>query len=201
MSAAFDPLPQELIDRIERDHLVRTPLVPADLLFVFGTRHGVSEFIAAIAELWREGYFKLAMVSGGLTPGDARTEAEVISAGMRQCGVPSEIILTEQRAANTGENVIFSLPIIDARIDRREIKSVIALGKHCTSVRYLMTLQRHWPEVRKMLAPVGYYGHPVEDWHRHPKSRERVLSEWRKIEPYKQAGFIADWPADSAGAR
>jgi hypothetical protein len=92
--------------------------------------------------------------------------------------------------------VIFSLPIIDAAVGRESIGSLIAVGKHCTSVRYLMTLQRHWPEVRKMLAPVNYYGHPADQWHLHAKSRERVLSEWRKLEPYKQAGFIADWRED-----
>jgi uncharacterized SAM-binding protein YcdF (DUF218 family) len=194
MTAALEPLPQSLIDTIERDHLIRTPLLPADLLFVFGTRSGVAEFIETIADLWRRNFFKWVLVSGGLTPGDERTEAEVISEGMKRAGVPAEVILTEHRASNTGENVIFSLPIIDARIDRQRVSSVIALGKHCTSVRYLMTLQRHWPEVRKMLVAVNYYGHPAEDWHRHPRSRERVLREWRKIEPYKQAGFIADWP-------
>ncbi len=53
--------------------------------------------------------------------------------------------------------------------------SVIALGKVCTSVRYLMTLQRHWPEVEKMLFAVNYFGHPIEEWPRHPVTRERIL--------------------------
>jgi hypothetical protein len=82
---------------IERELLVRTRLEPADLLFVFGTRHGVPEFIDAIAELWRGGYFKLAMVSGGSTPGDTRTEADVLSDLMKEAGIPGDIILTEHR--------------------------------------------------------------------------------------------------------
>ena len=188
-------LSQDLIEAVERELLVRTPLEPADLLFVFGTRHGVAEFIDTAADLWRRGYFKTALVSGGPTPGDDRTEAEVISEGLRAAGVPEEVILTEHAATNTGENVIFSLPIIDSHLGRANIRSVIALGKHSTSVRYLMTLERHWPQVRKMLAPVSYYGHPPEDWPRHPATREKVLSEWRKLRPYKEAGFIADWSA------
>ncbi|MDQ0463971.1 uncharacterized SAM-binding protein YcdF (DUF218 family) [Caulobacter ginsengisoli] len=188
-----EPLPQALIDTIERELLVRTRLAPADLLFVFGTRHGVAEFIEAIADLWRRGYFKAAIVTGGPTLGEARTEAEVISAGMAAAGVPAEVILTEHRATNTGENVIFSLPIIDAELGLRNVRSLIAVGKHCTSVRYLMTLERHWPEVDKMLAPVSHYGHAAEEWHLHPASRDRVLLEWRKLGPYRDAGFIADW--------
>ena len=92
-----------------------------------------------------------------------------------QAGVPDNIVLIEPRATNTGENVIFSLPIIDTHVGRKNIRSVIALGKVCTSVRYLMTLQRHWPEVEKMLFAVNYFGHPIADWPRHPVTRERIL--------------------------
>jgi len=192
----LEPLAHPLIETIERDHLVRPPLFPADLLFVFGTRHGVQEFVDAISDLWRRGFFKWTIVSGGLTPGDDRTEAEVISTAIMARGVPGDVILTERSATNTGENVVLSLPILEKGIGLQNIESVIALGKHCTSIRYLMTLQRYWPEVRKTLMPVNYYGHPLEDWHRHPVSRARVLSEWRKIAPYKEAGFIVDWTAD-----
>lgn len=201
MSALAEPIPQALIETIEREHLVQTELEPADLLFVFGTRHGVAEFIDAIVDLWERGFFRRAIVSGGLTPGDDRTEAEVISSAMVARGVPASVILTEHQASNTGENVIFSLPIIDAEIGRAKVGSVIALGKHCTSIRYLMTLQRHWPEVRKMLVAVNYYPHPAGEWHRHLVSRQRVLSEWSKLEPYKAAGFIVDWtPEPPSGA-
>jgi hypothetical protein len=34
------------IARINAEHLISTPLRPADLLFVFGTRHGVGAFVA-----------------------------------------------------------------------------------------------------------------------------------------------------------
>jgi uncharacterized SAM-binding protein YcdF (DUF218 family) len=109
-------------------------------------------------------------------------------------GVPADLILEEHRATNTGENVLFSLPLIDAALGRRTITSVICLGKICTARRYPMTLQRHWPEVEKMLVTVNPYGAPVERWHTDPLFRERVLAEVAKIAPYKAEGFIADWP-------
>jgi uncharacterized SAM-binding protein YcdF (DUF218 family) len=113
---------------------------------------------------------------------------------MIAAGVPADVILTEHRAANTGENVIFSLPILEARIGLANIGSLIALGKTATSVRYLMTLQRHWPQVRKMLVTVNHLPHPIGEWPRHPVLRDKVLAEWRKIDDYRARGFIADLP-------
>jgi uncharacterized SAM-binding protein YcdF (DUF218 family) len=108
--------------------------------------------------------------------------------------MPEDRIILEQRATNTGENVIFSLPMIEDRIGLANVRSLIAVGKYFTSARYLMTLQRHWPSVEKMLVGVNYHPHPPEDWHRVPESRAKALSEWRKLGPYKEAGFIAPWP-------
>jgi uncharacterized SAM-binding protein YcdF (DUF218 family) len=184
----------DLVREINARHLVRTGLKPADLLFVFGTREGVDEFVEAIARLWREGFCRHILISGGPTWNNADAEAFVLQRGIVSAGVPDNAILLEPRATNTGENVIFSLPIINRRIGLKNIDSVIALGKVCTSVRYLMTLQRHWPAVEKMLFAVNYFGHPIEQWPQHAVTRERILREWRKLEPYKAAGFIADWP-------
>ncbi len=182
------------IARINAEHLMATPLKAADLLFVFGQRRGARQIVEASVDLWRRGLFRHAIVSGGPTQGDPRTECALIKQGMVTGGVPAGLILEEHRATNTGENVLFSLPVIDAALGRRTIQSVICLGKICTARRYPMTLQRHWPEVEKMLLTVNPYDAPVERWHTDPVFRERVLAEWRKIGPYKAQGFIADWP-------
>ena len=191
---AADVISDDLVREINARLLVQTALKPADLLFVFGTREGVDEFIDAIVKLWRDGFCRHILISGGPTWNNADAEAFVLQRGIVQAGVPDDAVLLEPRATNTGENVIFSLPIIDARIGLKNICSVIALGKVCTSVRYLMTLQRHWPEVKKMLFAVNYFGHPIERWPQHAVTRARILREWHKLKPYKQAGFIADWP-------
>ena len=52
-----------------RRHLIETPLEPADLLFVFGTREDVDLRVDEACRLWREGFFRWAIVSGGVTPG------------------------------------------------------------------------------------------------------------------------------------
>jgi uncharacterized SAM-binding protein YcdF (DUF218 family) len=184
----------DLVREINARLLIKTPLKPADLLFVFGTREGVDEFVEAIVKLWRDGFCPHILISGGPTWNNADTEAQVLRRAIVRAGVADANILIEPRATNTGENVIFSLPIIEQHIGLRKIRSVIALGKVCTSVRYLMTLQQHWPEVEKMLVAINYFGHPIEQWPQHAVTRERILREWRKLEPYKAAGFIADWP-------
>jgi len=185
---------REEIARINAEHLLTTPVRPADLLFVFGTRDGVTERIDAAHRLWREGYCKWLLVSGGLTPGSDLTECEILKAGLVSRGVPADVILEEDRATNTGENVLFSLPVIDSRLGLDNVRSVICLGNFWTSRRYPMTLHRHWREPEKMLVVVNHYDTPNELWHTDPELCSRVLSEWQKIELYKLRGFIADWP-------
>jgi uncharacterized SAM-binding protein YcdF (DUF218 family) len=182
------------IAEINARHLIETPLQPADLLFVFGTREDVDERVDEACRLWHQGYFRWAIVSGGVTPGSNRSECEIIKAAMVARGIPAEKILEEHRAMNTGENVIFSLPLIDAVLGLKNIRSVICLGNTWTARRYPMTLHRHWPEVEKMLVMVDSFATPRALWHTDPEFRRRILLEWDKIEPYKAKGFIAEWP-------
>jgi uncharacterized SAM-binding protein YcdF (DUF218 family) len=176
-------------------HLITTPVAPADLLFVFGTREDVALRIDAAERLWRQGMFRWAIVSGGITPGDDRSECEIMTAMMVARGIPPDVILEEHRATNTGENVIFALQIIEARLGLANLRSVICLGNSWTARRYPMTLQRHWPEVTKMLVTVHAFDVPLARWHDDAEFCRRMLAEWDKIEPYKASGFIADWPA------
>ena len=188
-------LPTEAeIAAINAQHLISTPLKPADLLFVFGTRVDVEERVDEACRLWREGYFRCSIVSGGVTPGSQRSECEIIADAMISRGIPRELVLREDRAMNTGENVIFSLPVIDAAMGLANIRSVICLGNTWTARRYPMTLHRHWPEVEKMLVTVDSFATSRSRWHIDPEFRRRMLSEWDKIEPYKAKGFIAEWP-------
>jgi uncharacterized SAM-binding protein YcdF (DUF218 family) len=189
-------LPSETeIAEINAKHLIDTPLRPADLLFVFGTREDVALRAATACRLWREGFFRWSIVSGGVTPGSPLSECGIIKPAMVAGGIPEGHILEEHRATNTGENVIFSLPVIEAALGLQNIRSVICLGNSWTARRYPMTLHRHWPEVTKMLLTVDSFATPRPFWHTDPEFRRRVLAEWDKIEPYKAKGFIAEWSA------
>lgn len=188
-------LPDEAeIAEINARHLIVTPIRPADLLFVFGTREDVERRVDEAVRLWRDGTFRWAIVSGGVTPGAPLSECAMIKPAMVARGIPAEKILEEHRAMNTGENVIFSLPVIDAALGLKNIRSVICLGNTWTARRYPMTLHRHWPEVEKMLVTVDSFATPRALWHTDPEFRIRILREWDKIEPYMAKGFIAEWP-------
>jgi uncharacterized SAM-binding protein YcdF (DUF218 family) len=187
------PTEAEIVE-INARHLISTPIKPADLLFVFGTREDVARRVDEACRLWREGFFQCSIVSGGMTPGSRLSECEIIRTAMIRRGIPPDRILEEHRATNTGENVMFSLPVIDAALGLENVRSVICLGNTWTARRYPMTLQRHWPEVEMMLVTVDGFATPRALWHTDPVFRMRVLAEWDKIEPYKAKGFIAEWP-------
>ena len=161
---------------------------------MFGTREDVEQRVDKACRLWRDGLFRWSIVSGGMTPGAALSECEIIKTAMVARGIPPERILEEHRATNTGENVAFSLPIIEATLGLKNIRSVICLGNSWTARRYPMTLHRYWPEVEKMLVTVDSFDTPLSLWHTDPDFRTRILAEWDKIEPYKAMGFIAEWP-------
>ncbi|MCP3409801.1 YdcF family protein [Bradyrhizobium sp. CCGB01] len=194
MDCSTRRLAADEIAEINRTHLVDTPLRPADLLFMFGTREDVALRVDVAAKLWREGFFRWSIVSGGVTPGSEQSECTIIKAAMVAAGIPQDLVLEEHHAMNTGENVIFSLPIIDAALGLQNIRSVICLGNTWTARRYPMTLHRHWPQVEKMLLTVDSFAIPRALWHTDVEFRRRVLHEWDKIEPYKARGFIAEWP-------
>lgn len=192
--------------RISRYVMPSLPAQPSALGFLFGTRHGVEEFCQETCALWQAGMFRKLLVSGGATAGNPQPEALVIAERLVQLGVPESMLILETQATNTGENVILGRRRVAEVIDLTQVDSVLAIGKVCAMRRYLMTLARHWPEVRVSACAVNYFGHPVERWHEHEEFRRRVLAEFGKIPGYLERGFLreldghAPYPMLDAGA-
>jgi DUF218 domain len=87
-------LPTEAeIAEINAKHLISTPIKPADLLFMFGTREDVERRVDEAVRLWRDGLFRWSIVSGGVTPGSMLSECEIIRTAMVARGIPAECIL------------------------------------------------------------------------------------------------------------
>jgi uncharacterized SAM-binding protein YcdF (DUF218 family) len=168
------------------------PAAPSDLGFLFGTRHGVDEFCEAAYALWQRGMFKRLLVSGGCTGNVACSEAEIISERLVDLGVPESVLILETAATNTGENVQLGRARVAEVMDLGAIRSVVVIGKVCSTRRYLMTLQRHWPGLHMSVCPVNYFGVPLECWHEHEEFRARVLNEFDKIPRYLSQGFLEE---------
>lgn len=165
---------------------------PSDIGFLFGTRHGVDEFCATACSLWQDRMFGKLLISGGATAGQASAEADMIAERLIAMGMPAASLIRETAATNTGENVIFGRRKIAETIDLASIKTVLVIGKVCSTRRYLMTMKRHWPEVQVSAAPVNYFGLPASRWNEHDDFRARVVGEFARIPEYLQRGFLAE---------
>lgn len=168
------------------------PVCASDLGFLLGTRHGVPEFCEAAHELWRNGMFRRLLISGGRTRSMPIAEAEVIAERLVALGIPENVLILETEAMNTGENVRFGREKVAEVMDLAAIRSVVVIGKICSTRRYLMTLQRHWPGLRFSVCAINYFGIPAERWHEHEEFHARVLSEFNKIPRYLAEGFLEE---------
>jgi uncharacterized SAM-binding protein YcdF (DUF218 family) len=168
------------------------PACASDLGFLFGTRNGVPEFCEVAHGLWQNGMFSRLLVSGGRTGSSPLAEADIIAERLIRLGIPETVLILETAATNTGENVRFGRARVAEVMDLVAIRSVLVIGKICSTRRYLMTLQRHWPGLRLSASPVNYFGIPAERWHEHEEFRTRVLGEFDKIQRYLAEGFVAE---------
>lgn len=168
------------------------PARASDLGFLFGTRHGVAEFCEVAHGLWQKGMFSRLLVSGGRTGSFPLAEADMIAERLVGLGMPEAALILERAATNTGENVRFGRATVAEVTDLAAIRSVLVIGKICSTRRYLMTLQRHWPGLIVSACPVNYFGIPAERWHEHGEFRARVLSEFDKIPRYLAQGFLEE---------
>lgn len=184
-------LSDEFLKAVGEYMLVETPLARADVCIVFGGQHA-KELAEHAADLYEKGYFGLVVVSGAVNAINGVREAETMRGILVARGVPEDIILYDDKATNTGENVINAMKLLDEKKGLKNIGSVLGIGQIHGSRRFIMTLEKHWPEVTKMFSTPNYYPAPREKWHSDPEFREDVLREFNKVAPYKEKGFIAE---------
>jgi len=184
----------ETMNKYEKRQQIIAYVAPHVSLFatkfalVFGTRHGVRKFSEEILALYRQGYFTGLIISGGATGQGEESEASILYRVLLSYGVPERVMLIEDKAMNTGQNVTFT------REKTRDlgITDLLLIGKVC-SKRYIMTVRKQWPEVRKICCHgVNYFSYSTEQWWKDREFRTRVISEYKKIPRYIEQGFISD---------
>lgn len=74
--------------------------------------------------LYKEGYGKYIIVSGGKGPGENISEAEAGKEYLLKNGIPEKIILTDNKSLSTYENLLFSKEIMD----KNSLKTAIIIS-------------------------------------------------------------------------
>lgn len=121
------------------------PLTKADCIFVLGSNDvRVAEYAA---QLYLEGWASNLVFSGGtgrLTEGVfEQSEAETFAAVAKDLGVPSEAIVIENKATNTGENVHFTYELLQQL--GHQFSSFILVQKPYMERRTYATFVKQWP--------------------------------------------------------
>ena len=169
-----------------QDYLLieQTELIPADFALIFGNRNIIEPLARQTAQLYHSGHFPLIVASGGVKTRAGTTEAEALRQKLIRQGVPDHAILTENHSTHTGENVTLTRALLAKKGLDSQMASVIGIGHIVAARRFLMTLERHWPQLHKMHVSANPFNLAAQDWHTHPTFRSHALEEWRKIAPY-----------------
>ncbi|MEZ8100314.1 YdcF family protein [Vibrio bivalvicida] len=120
-------------------------LIKSDCIFVLGSNDvRVAEYAA---QLFLDGWAGKLIFSGGvgrLTDGIFEsTEALTFAALARDMGVPSDCIIIENKATNTGENIRFTYELMNQLGE--EFRSFILVQKPYMERRTYATFTKQWP--------------------------------------------------------
>lgn len=163
----------------------------ADVIFVFGG-HGF-EIPKRAAELYHRRVAPTVLLtgaSGPLTVGVyPDSEARVFANELIKNNIPSDALLLEECAQNTGENVVLGM----AKLRKAQLhpRTVALVSKSFLTRRAMLTFARHFPEVDTIpLPPVGPPSRHLD--RSATQLAERMLSELKRLRDYQKLGFIAE---------
>ena len=158
------PIPREVavedLSPEEIEHITQTVFVApesqlVDLLFIFGTSTIDNEILESVARDYQKSRFPKVMVtglSGRLYSETGKPVARIMRDELIAHGVPSEVILVQDRSTNTLEDVAFSLDVLEKHSISPD--SIAFLCKAHHSGRCLRTLRKFFPS--QILSPVTY---------------------------------------------
>ncbi len=183
-----------------RDYLMieKTNLVPADLILVFGNRHVIEQTAERAAKLYYEGMAPIIVASGGKPGFSGFSEAYELRSALLKHGVPDECILIEDRASNSQENVLFTRDLFQ---NPEEVSAIIGVGNIVAGRRFLMTLQKNWPEALPMCSHVWPQENLGHTWQKHTEFCEMARIQLARIPHYIAEGFISEIDLDDINRR
>ncbi|MFA7191718.1 MAG: YdcF family protein [Candidatus Paceibacterota bacterium] len=163
--------------------LMHQDLKPVDAIFVLGsTDLRVAE---RAAYLYLQGHAPFIICSGGFGKISKfnRPEAVEFSDVIIEMGVPADKILIEDKASNTGENILFTKKILEEK--NIKLNSIIAVQKPYMERRTFATIKKQWPEIDLLVtSPLVSY----EEWG-NQDFIEVMVGDLERIKEYPKLGF------------
>src|SRR5215467_1493540 len=185
----------QLAKTIWNYHKLKQPIQKSDAIF---TLCSIDTRVAErAAELYLEGLGGHVIFSGGVahaddllkTPWDG-PEAEHFAEIAKGLGVPSEKILVENKAQNTGQNVQFTYDLLQRKGLHPE--SLISVQKPYMERRTLATCVKQWPDKNARLS-VTSPGVPFEEYFNDANPKELVINimvgDLQRIKEYSKLGY------------
>jgi uncharacterized SAM-binding protein YcdF (DUF218 family) len=190
----LDPEIRPLVETIWDYHRLGHALKKSDAIVVLCSHDRIVARYAA--ELWLAGWAPLLVFSGGLGVVTGRywsvPEAEQFAAVAESMGVPREAMLLETESRNTGENVLFTRRLLDAK--ESGARSFVVVQKPYMERRSFATFRKVWPEAAIVVTSpplsldeylAGYTGDPLT-----PDDAIAIMvGDLQRIRLYAERGF------------
>ena len=160
-----------------------------DAIFLPGGSHPEQPEYAA--ELYRKGYAKWLIPSGGVSVkrdrwpgvrskadiynGDYQSDCDFFTDVFIKNGVPSDVIVGEDKSGQTRDNAFLSRMAVDEK--GVEIKTAIIVCKAFHARRCLMLYQMAFPDTKFYVCPVVCMGITRDNWYKSEQGIDRVLGE------------------------
>ena len=160
-----------------------------DAIFLPGGSHPEQPEYAV--ELYRKGYAKWLIPSGGVSVkrdkwpgvrskadiynGDYQSDCEFFTDVFIKNGVPSDVIVGEDKSGHTRDNVFLSRMVVYEK--GIEIKTAIIVCKAFHARRCLMLYQMAFPDTTFYVCPVVCMGITKDNWYKSEQGIDRVLGE------------------------
>lgn len=161
----------------------------ADAIFLPGGSHPEQPEYAA--QLYRQGYAKWLILSGGVSVkrdkwpgvrskadiynGNYQSDCEFFTDVLLKNGVSAPAMIGEDKSGHTRDNAFFSRKAVDER--GVEIKTALIVCKAFHARRCLMLYQMAFPEVEIKVCPVSCYNITKDNWYQSEAGIDRVLGE------------------------
>ncbi len=160
-----------------------------DAIFLPGGSHPEQPEYAA--ELYRKGYAKWLVPSGGVSVkrdkwpgvrskadiynGDYQSDCEFFTDVFVKNGVPADAIIGEDKSGHTRDNAFLSRKVVDE--NGLEIKTALIVCKAFHARRCLMLYQLAFPDTMFYVCPVVCMGITKDNWYNSEQGIDRILGE------------------------